>query len=158
MRSLLPLSLPALLLLTTPLTTALGINCQGSTFCSPRYNPSLTERTDLIDEFWVALSYGASPLIPGGPIVRSDLYMAGQHIACLDAYDGGICLFMEGNVPKGGVRGSVIIERLWDLKMHKCRWCGGVPISGDNDPGEMGVLKSDWVRVANCPTGVCKLV
>ena len=60
-------------------------------------------------------------------------------------------------MPKEGIRGKVIIDRLFDLKMHKCLYCGGVPISGDNDPTKMGVLKSDWVGSADCKTGICKL-
>ena len=64
---------------------------------------------------------------------------------------------MEGHVPPRGVNGSVLVERLLDLKRHQCRVCGGVPVSGDNDPRGMGVLKADWVGVADCATGVCRL-
>ena len=115
-----------------------------------------------MDEFYVALRYGASLTIGGGPIVPTDIYSAGQHIACLHiacltTYDSGICLFMEGNVPKEGVRGSVIIDRVGDLNSHGCWYCGSVPISGDNKPEAMGVLTSNWVRNANCETRICKV-
>ena len=77
------------------------------------------------------------------------MYQPGSTIVChrLLAADG-FCLFLQGNVPRAGVSGSLVKERLNDLIVHGCSDCGSVPLSGNNNPDEMGVLTSNYVTVA----------
>ena len=53
---------------------------------------------------------------------------------------------MQGKVPSGGVNASTIIARLGDLDWHGCSGCGSVPLSGDNNPDEMGILTINYVK------------
>ena len=126
----------------------LGINCRGSGFC-----PSILE--DLITDFSDAILHGNSTIVGGGPMNDSDIYYDGypQDITCDKHYT--VCLFMQGNVPVGGVNGSVIKARITDLRNHGCKVCGSVPLSGDNDPDKMGILTSNMVNQGSCD-GVCQ--
>lgn len=99
---------------------------------------------NVIANFQSAITTGNSPLyIPGGPISDSALYFKGDHVACFQP--AFICLFVQGNVPPGGVNGSVIKARATDLLEHGCGFCGSVPLAGDNRAEEMGVLTSNYV-------------
>ncbi|MCJ1305166.1 hypothetical protein MMC08_007980 [Hypocenomyce scalaris] len=150
-------TLNLLLLLTALITSTsatLGINCRGSNMCQKSQNSGLDPNNDLIDEFYQALANGASAYVTGGPIDPSAIWYYGQDVACYNK--GGICLYLEATVSRGmvGVNGSVIIDRVGDLNNHHCWYCGSVPLSGDNNPNEMGVLVSNYVTQTTC-TGVC---
>ncbi|MCJ1258911.1 hypothetical protein MMC24_006745 [Lignoscripta atroalba] len=138
---------------------ALGINCRGSLLCSPTRSEHPTG--GLIPHFVDALTRGGSPFdVPGGPIADDTVYYLGdpKHIACRPEEAGsGICLFMQGNVPAAGINGSVLKTRIIDLYNHECLYCGSVPLSGDNNPVEMGILTSNYVSQAAC-IGVCGFV
>ena len=61
---------------------------------------------------------------------------------------------MQGNVPNGGVNG-LIKARIGDLNTHGCLHCGSLPLSGDNNPDEMGILTSNFVGGLVCQ-GICE--
>ena len=130
-----------------PLNVALGINCRGSLKCTvalflpPRSTP-----------------LGA---MLGSCAAEIDLhrpYLRGEHIACVKAVDGGgICLFMQGNVPFEGILGYKLCDPLRELVKHGCRVCGSVPLSGDNVPEEMGEMTANFVVSPSC-VGWCRSV
>lgn len=142
------------LLFLAATTTALGINCRGDKMCVKSHNSGLDPHNDLIDEFYQALANGASAVIQGGPISPTAVYNYGQDVAC--HANSGICLYIEGQVSRGmvNVNGSTIIARAGDLNSHGCWYCGSVPLSGDNKPEEMGILKANYVKDNRC-SGVC---
>lgn len=94
----------------------------------------------------------------GGPISETALYKAGNPpwIACQPLPKGGaICLFLQGNVPAQGVTGKVLQDRMGDLVNHGCGGCGSVPLSGNNDPDEMGVLTANFISSGHFCNGLC---
>ena len=128
----------------------LGINCRGSFYCT-----WWMEDRNIIQLFYNAVVSGSQGDMVGGPISDERMYYAGgdpRDVACIK--DIKICLFLQGNVPPTGVNGSTIKKRLGDLRDHGCRKCGSVPLSGDNDPGKMGILVSNYVTQGACD-GVC---
>lgn len=128
---------------------ALGINCRGSIVC--------TQSFDTVSKLSQAVVHGtAGAYCPGGPISDLILWKTGRHIACISypSGAGSICLFMQGNVPAWGIPGNVIKERLRDLVKHGCTSCGSVPLSGDNEPDELGILTVNFVAQPQC-RGVC---
>ncbi|SLM35340.1 WD40/YVTN repeat-like-containing domain [Lasallia pustulata] len=131
-----------------------GINCEGNTRCSAKHNSGLSGQNDLMDEFYQALANGASDVIAGGPLVSTTMYpLPGQkYIACDPA--AKICISLAGNYPSGGVDGWTLATRVGDLNSHGCWYCGSVPLSGDNNPKEMGILKIDIASPDYC-AGVC---
>lgn len=136
---------------------ALGINCQGSSFCMSYYSGLYYE--NVISEFWTILNAGLSPRMKeGGPISDTALYKAGNPpwIACQPLPKGGaICLFLHGKVPAIGVTGKRLKDRIGDLVNHGCGVCGSVPLSGDNDPDKMGVLTANFVSSGIFCDGLC---
>ncbi|KAL8761320.1 MAG: hypothetical protein Q9184_002562 [Pyrenodesmia sp. 2 TL-2023] len=96
--------------------------------------------------------------LPGLPLVPRELYFRNEHILCAqNALVGSICIFLQGEaVPVAGVPGFVITRRIRDLVDHGCKFCGSVPVSGDNRPFAAGVLTSNYVRKKGCQ-GVCGL-
>ena len=44
-----------------------------------------------------------------------------------------------------GVTGETIQESMGDLVNHDCNVCGSVPLSGNNNPNEMGILTANFV-------------
>lgn len=123
-----------------------GINCNGSSQCSRWFNTINSEH--LVSSFnhtiWTQISDNAY-------FFRHD-----QIICAKNAHwaVGGICLFFEGNVPIKGVSGLVLKKRINDLAYHGCRYCGSVPVSGDNDPNKAGRLTSNYVFQPTCD-GLC---
>ena len=138
-----------------PLTTSLGINCRGSIVCSDTQS-RLRPENNLIGSFYSAIHTGNSYFIRGGPISPKYIYHPGEHIACEVSIfgSGGICVFVQGNIPAEGVNGQLIVTRLRELVEHGCNECGSVPLSGDNDPDKMGLLTVNYVSTATC-NGVC---
>ena len=138
----------------------LGINCRGSYYCRAWFLGNNFYTEDVISEFRDALSMGNSKNIPGGPIpdtmVYDDPLGDAGHIACRIVGTGteGICLFMQN---AGSVKGSVIKARIADLVSHGCRLCGSVPLSGNNHPGESGILTVNYVNSGAC-RGVCGVI
>ena len=107
-------------------------------------------------------------------VASNAIYGISAHIACLGATDvlrgnvGAFCLFMQGNNAHGiynpitgdrviGIPGSLIKSKVLQLYEHGCRACGSVPIAGDNDPNEEGILTLNYVSDnAGCSgTRVC---
>jgi len=144
--------------LLLPTAFALGINCRGSAFC--QYGPS-SLNPDIISIF-VALANGTtdiceSPPFSCGPINDTDDYAPGAHILCLpqgESFLGGVCAFTQGNVSKAGTNGTLIKQKLSELRAHGCTLCGSVPLSGDNDPDTEGILTVNYIASKVC-TGVC---
>ena len=68
---------------------------------------------------------------------------------------GGICLFTQGlSLPEEGTNGSVIYNALGRLLDHGCTKCGSVPLSGNDDPDEVGYVTSNYVISGVC-RGIC---
>ena len=153
--------IPAFLLFLSPSSAhkTLGINCRGSGNCGPEPLDSVQAMYNLFvngsDVANAGTDGGTSQVLTGGPVAPGVVWQAGEHIACQPGkHIGGICMFMQGNVPAGGVDTAVIIERLGDLQAHGCTTCGSVPLSGDNNPNEMGILTLNFVKDGVCQ-GLC---
>ncbi|KAK3313484.1 Kp4-domain-containing protein [Apodospora peruviana] len=107
------------------LTSALGINCEGSGGC---------------------VAFGMGDELQSFKDVASQIpnrqYQNGEHIACND----GFCLFLQGT--GFGAPGSSIPPLIDALLNHNCKTCGSVPIffpQGSNDPSA-GILTSNFVN------------
>ena len=126
---------------------------------------------NLIADIYTALAFGNATSIRGGPISDLARFVDGRKIACISNPRGvgGFCLFPQGipayEVPRGPgdptptvlpkeVSGKKVIQRLYELYLHKCVICGSVPLSGDNDPKKMGILTVNYVLKGIC-NGVC---
>lgn len=135
-------------------STALGINCRGDKMCGKSHNGGLSKDNDLMDEFYQALANGASAVVQGGPISPTAVYYYGQDVACHPA--SGVCMTIAGPVRRGevSVTGSTLIARAGDLNSHGCWYCGSVPLSGNNNPNDAGVLEVNYVGGTVC-NGVC---
>ncbi|KAL8930242.1 MAG: hypothetical protein Q9208_000859 [Pyrenodesmia sp. 3 TL-2023] len=140
----------------------MGINCQGSSQCSFTTvdSPNILREFNLTASGVLPSSPSPPPInfLPGLPLLAHELYFRNEHILCAEnALVGSICVFLQGDdVPEAGVPGFVITRRIHDLVYHGCKFCGTVPVSGDNRPFAAGVLKSNYVRGKGCQ-GVCKL-
>ena len=132
-----------------------GINCKGSSQCSKLFITIKPE--NVIDGFDQLINNGSVPGLPGGPLNTKLRIYGGDKIACLKNAKwavGSLCMFVQGKVPKTGVDGGIIGQRIHDLNYHGCRRCGSVPLSGDNDPDVMGVLTVNYVTSKGC-NGIC---
>ena len=129
--------------------TALGVNCQGSLLCGYK-----TGGQQVLDVFYDAMVSGSQSFIPGGPLEDNTVYYKGtpQDVACWEGLR--VCLFLQGNISRTGVNGSIIKLRLNELRTHGCQICGSIPISGDNDPYDEGYLTSNFVTSGSC-NGIC---
>ena len=138
----------------------LGINCRGSFYCKAWFLGNSFYTEDVISDFWDALSVGNSTNIPGGPIDDAMVYDERQgpsgHIACRQVSIGGqgICLFIQD---AADANGSTIKARVADLNNHGCRLCGSVPLSGNNDAADLGILTANYVSSGACD-GICGVV
>ncbi|KAL4886884.1 Kp4-domain-containing protein [Aspergillus karnatakaensis] len=105
--------LPLLSLLTT--TTALGINCRGSSDCGLSSAPSMGEIVSIIEE-----------------IPDNAWYNNGEHITCIASAtnDYSICAFLQNS---GGAPGSSIKTLARELQQHGCQNCGSIPLFFPND-------------------------
>ena len=142
-----PILFLAILLAFLPCITSLGINCRGSWACDDDGNYFYMSNLNVLSAFYDALHDDSSPYYHGGPINITHVFTTKDHIVCsrnVLGY-GGICLFMQGNLPAQGITGQVVLKRLMDLVDHECWVCGSVPLSGDNDPEKMGILTSNYV-------------
>ena len=133
---------------STSATRPQGINCRGSSQCSRLFN------TVNSDHLIFAFNYTIWKRI-------SDYayFFEHQQIACAKNAGwaiGGICLFVQGNVTSEGISGHVLKDRISDLAYHGCKYCGSVPISGDNDPYKAGLLTANYVEHPICD-GICSL-
>ncbi|KAL9605004.1 MAG: hypothetical protein Q9219_000192 [cf. Caloplaca sp. 3 TL-2023] len=132
-----------------------GINCYGSSQCS--FTTSNSRNT--MEDFNTTAFIGgnASPL-PGGPIVNHEIFFPNEHILCIENnvhLVGSVCLFLQGrNAPSKGVPGYIIKQRINDLLYHGCKFCGSVPLLGNNRAMDAGVLTSNYVTDKSCQ-GVC---
>ena len=134
------------------------LNCRGSS----QYALDIYEgdTDNLIKDFYSVLTSGLpSDVLAGGPIDPASIYRSAKHIVCArsvysGAGGGSICLFMQGNVPEAGMKGSVIVSNLSDLIHHGCRVYGRVPLGANNEPSLMGELTSNYVHSKGC-LGLC---
>ncbi|KAL8996976.1 MAG: hypothetical protein Q9169_003627 [Polycauliona sp. 2 TL-2023] len=149
-----------------------GINCKGSSQCSFTTVNSPNILREFNSTLWIAHGTrpDALPRLPGSrpvppktnldnnPLPDYELFFKGEHIICarnLHWLVGSICVFLQGdNVPVTGVPGFVIKRLVYDLVYHNCKFCGSVPVSGDNEPETSGVLTSNYVMDEGCH-GVC---
>lgn len=120
--------------LNTPVN-GLGVNCKGAFRCAFLINPDLLDRLilnfDLIDD-------GA-------------LYKNKAPISCLGGgLIGYFCAFTQGHMPSDGTTGSLLKQKIQELRNHGCRACGSVPLSA-NDPNVKGILTVNYVTTI----GVC---
>ena len=125
-----------------------GINCRGSSQCSPLFNTVHSKHLIFAFNYtiWKRISDYA-------------YFFEDQQIACAKNSHwaiGGICLFVQGNITSDGISGHVLKDRISDLAYHGCDYCGSVPISGDNDPTTAGLLTANYVRNPICD-GLCTL-
>ena len=153
--------LPAFLLFLSHSSAhkTLGINCKGSGTCGIEPLETVDAMYNLFvngsDVANAGSPGGTNQVLTGGPVAPGVVWQAGNHIACQPSnHIGGICMFMQGNVPAGGVDTAVIIQRLGDLQAHGCKTCGSVPLSGDNNPNAMGILTLNFVKDGVCQ-GLC---
>lgn len=139
---------------------ARGINCLGSSQCSF----TTVDSKNIMAEFNSTVYHGpgntSQPHLGGGPLPELELWYKGEHIVCAEnwhLFQGSICLFLDGkNVPQNGVPGFVIKQRINDLLYHGCKFCGSVPVLGNNEAQEAGVLTSNYILARGCQ-GVCKV-
>ena len=75
-----------------------------------------------------------------------------KYIACDAA--AKICMSLSGNYPPEGVSGLTLATRVGELNSHGCWYCGSVPLSGNNNPKDMGTLKINIASPPYCD-GVC---
>ena len=132
------------LLLTPLLTSALGINCRGSSDCDFATTGAMSEIIKLIDS-----------------MSDSTCVTSGEQIACFDAGITSICAFTQ----KTGatVCGGELKTLIGDLQGHGCGECGSVPLGypGTNDVsnGELTVNAAEDNCRGNPPddgkTGLC---
>ncbi|KAL8711571.1 MAG: hypothetical protein Q9220_003981 [cf. Caloplaca sp. 1 TL-2023] len=135
-----------------------GINCHGSSQC---YFTTVSS-SNILSALNVTATTGSpsnsDPPLPGGPLNDLELYFSGEHILCAKNNRhlvGSICVFLQGqDVPVGGVPGYLIKIRIQELVAHGCKFCGSVPLSGDNRPEAQGLLTSNYVIDQSCQ-GVC---
>lgn len=131
MRSVTVLLLPLLPLL--PLTSALGINCRGGSFCGVGIGEIAWRLVDHING-----------------IDDNRWYNDGQQIACVAHY----CAFLQNTQ---GTWGREIKALAHYIPEHGCRVCGSVPYffaRGDNDVSH-GDLTFNNVENNACGDGLC---
>lgn len=130
----------------------MGINCHGSSQCDFTTVGSRNIMKEFNDTAWNG--HDNNDHLPGGPLLDLELWQAGEHIICAENVRqliGSVCLFLEGdNVPKNGVPGYIIKRRINDLLYHGCKFCGSVPILGNNRASDAGVLTANYVTDKGC--------
>lgn len=124
---------------------ALGINCQGSALCG-------------ISSWNVPGLLGIMRGMVNG-IDQNHWYQNGEHIVCSQDIGGqGLCAFLQGT---GGMPGSSIPGLLDALLQHGCTKCGSVPVylpvNGDNNPNDHGILTVNYVSNPNGCNGLCSI-
>ena len=125
------------------LAATLGINCRGSGLCGIE---------DWGQGGLLGRLRGQVNSIDGG-----HWYQNGENIVCEeDVAGGGICAFLQGT---GGMPGSSIGGLLDALIQHGCEKCGSVPVwlpvNGDNNPNDHGILTVNAVGNAHKCNGLC---
>lgn len=107
------LKLVMAMIASTAGVSALGINCEGSAYCSGVLgNPGANDEPlpDMADYIY----YG---------IDESRWYAAGEHIAC--DQPSGVCAFVQKT---SGAWAGDIARVVGDLANHGCTVCGSVPL------------------------------
>jgi len=101
-------------------TSALGINCRGSSNCGFQSSHTLSEINTQVQA------------IPDG-----NIFSNGVHIACV----GGICAFLQNVASPGTKTAAQIKGFVTDLLNHGCTVCGSDPTEPGNnvDNGELTV-------------------
>lgn len=115
-------------------------SCHGSIWC-PRFNFA-SNRINLYLQNWVKYTMS-----------DSDIYGPGVQIACATVTillpplgTNAYCAYTEGeNVPAGGINGSLIKQKLQQLRDDRCFACGSVAIADSGNPDEEGVFKIDYI-------------
>ena len=83
----------------------------------------------------------------------SDIYGPGVQIACatMTIHDSpfgpkAYCAYTGGmNVPVAGITGSVIKQKIEELRKHGCFACGYTAIAPSGDPIEQGLFGIDYI-------------
>lgn len=115
-------------------------SCRGSLWC-PKFNIGYN-RINIYFQDWI--NYTMSD---------SDIYGPGVQIACDTVTIAfpplGTFAFCAstagGNVPAAGINGSLIKQKMEELRTYGCFACGSVAIAESGDPVEKGVFKIDFV-------------
>ena len=126
-------------------------SCHGS-FWSPRFNVA-ANRINVYLQSWIKYSMS-----------DSDVYGPGAQIACASVTPrigpiplgtNAYCAFTKGeNVPAAGINGSLIKEKMNELRAYGCFACGSVAIAESGDPVEEGLFKIDYVSSSKVRCGV----
>jgi hypothetical protein len=116
-------------------TTALGINCRGSSNCGGSGDVGLS---DIINK-----ANGAGD---------HHVFGNGEHVACLQFDNdgrlpgGSLCAFPQGTA--NGIEGWKAKQLLGFIRDHGCSRCGSVPVNfpNDNNVDSAGQLTVNWVQ------------
>lgn len=133
-------------------TQALGINCRGSSYCSPCYVEGY-QLNDFIA--WSNVKAVGNP--HAGHPDRE--YRNGEYIFCekvQTCYGTGFksfCLFPQHMAKGSTLKLSDAHQLVRKLSDHRCEFCGSIPIAaleGSNDPAEAGILTVNYVSNPHC--------
>ena len=115
-------------------------NCRGSIWC-PKFNFA-SNRINIYLQDWIRYTMS-----------DSDIYGPGVQIACATVSillpplgTNAYCAYTAGEkVPVAGINGSMIKQKIEQLRLNGCFACGNVGIADSGDPVEKGVFKIDYV-------------
>lgn len=126
----------------------LGINCRGSSYCSPCYIQDFSI-ADIAD----VTNIGGTQLPPG--YNKDTTYRNQQQIYCTwvrNCYSksahSSFCLFPQHMREGQRITLGEVHELVKKLRDHGCQSCGSVPLAalhGSNDPSEDGILTFNFV-------------
>ncbi|KAL9068292.1 MAG: hypothetical protein Q9161_006318 [Pseudevernia consocians] len=127
-------------------------SCRGSFWC-PKFNLAVN-RINLYLQDWI--SYTMSDF---------DIYGPGVQIACASVNPRfppfpplgttGYCAYTAGeHLPAAGINGSLIKQKIEELRIYGCFACGSVAISDSGDPVSEGLFKIDWVPFGKVKCGI----
>ncbi|KAJ5570443.1 uncharacterized protein N7459_009873 [Penicillium hispanicum] len=130
-------------------SSALGINCRGSSNCGSVVTPCDGDQGMSALQFMQGMIKGRIDQGHG-----NDFYSEGKQIACTlrkphAVLGGGCCLFYQNGA--SGTLNDVLV-RIDNLVDHGCETCGSDPTQPGNDVGN-GELTVNYVSSANCPAG-----
>ncbi|KAF2669833.1 killer toxin [Microthyrium microscopicum] len=125
------------ILLSSSLTSALGINCKGSGTCT-LCSVGLDELSGLINS----------------DLSDSKKFVNGDKVACIGCRHvvGGLCAIVQ-NIGGGNVEGLVVKQKVSDLLSHGCKGCGSCPVFPGNDVST-GEITVNYVK-NHCGTKIC---
>lgn len=115
-------------------------NCRGSIWC-PEFNFK-SNRINTYLQDWITYTMS-----------DSDIYGPHVQIACATVTiifpplgTNAYCAYTAGkNLPTAGINGSVIKQKMEQLRTYGCFACGSVAIADSGNPVDQGFLKIDYV-------------